>query len=104
MQVFEKLLEEKGEAPFSKLVAIAGDVGEEELGLSLKDSQTLIENIDIVFHSAATLDFEAGLRSTVTINLLGTRRVVELCSKMKNIKVRHKIFFLHLKLHEVQAV
>ncbi|KAK6633634.1 hypothetical protein RUM44_004241 [Polyplax serrata] len=84
---FEKLKEGKGDAPFSKLVAVAGDVGEEELGLSTADRQMLIDNVNIVFHSAATLDFEAGLQPTVSINLLGTRRIVQLCSQIRNLKV-----------------
>ncbi|KAF4521759.1 hypothetical protein B566_EDAN010025 [Ephemera danica] len=46
---------------FSKLVAIPGDVGEEGLGLSDADRKRLIESVSIVFHSAATLDFEASL-------------------------------------------
>ncbi|EEB14255.1 male sterility domain-containing protein, putative [Pediculus humanus corporis] len=85
--IFEKIKEEKGDAPFSKLVAIPGDVGEEGLGLSGTDRENLVNDVQIVFHSAATLDFEAGLRPTVTINLLGTRQVVELCTQMKNIQV-----------------
>lgn len=86
-QVFEKLRETAGDAPFKKLVAVAGDVGEDNLGLSPKDRETLINNVHIVFHSAATLDFEAGLKPTVKINLLGTRRIVQLASELRNIQV-----------------
>lgn len=87
LQVFEKLREASGDAPFKKLVAVAGDVGEDDLGLSQQDRQTLINNVHIVFHSAATLDFEAGLKPTVKINLLGTRRVVQLASECRNLQV-----------------
>uniref|UniRef100_A0A170WJA9 Fatty acyl-CoA reductase CG5065-like protein n=1 Tax=Triatoma infestans TaxID=30076 RepID=A0A170WJA9_TRIIF len=44
------------------------------MGLSNNDRQMLIDNINIVLHSAATLDFEANLKYTVKINLQGTRR------------------------------
>ena len=71
---------------FKKLKAVAGDVGEENLGLSKEDRQILIDNVNVVFHSAATLDFQASLKPTVIINLLGTRRVMELSSQIKNIK------------------
>jgi alcohol-forming fatty acyl-CoA reductase len=81
------LLESTPATIFGKLKPIAGDVGENDLGISPKDRQTLIDNVDVVIHSAATLDFQASLRPTVEINLLGTRRVTELCQQMKNIKV-----------------
>lgn len=68
-------------------MAVAGDVGEENLGLSEEDKQLLRDNVNIVFHSAATLDFEASLKTTVNINLLGTRRVVGLCKTITNFKV-----------------
>lgn len=79
--------EEKQTDLFKKLIAVNGDVGEENLGLSLEDRTTLINNVQIIFHSAATLDFEADLKNTTNINLLGTRRIVELCQEIKNFKV-----------------
>lgn len=83
--------EEKQTDLFKKLIAVGGDVGEENLGLSSQDRTTLINTVQIVFHSAATLDFEADLRNTTNINLLGTRRVVELCQEIKNFKVKNNI-------------
>lgn len=70
---------------FKKLVAVAGDVGEESLGLSPADRQLLVNNVNVVIHSAATLDFQAALKPTVFINLLGTRRVMELCQEIKSL-------------------
>jgi len=64
---------------------ILGDVGEENLGLSASDRELLVSNVNIVIHSAATLDFQAALRPTVMINLLGTRQVMELCKQIKNL-------------------
>lgn len=40
----------------------------------------------MVIHSAASLDFNETLRSTVNINLLGTRRILELCKQTKGLK------------------
>lgn len=84
--VYEKLRELRGADIFQKLVAVSGDVGEENLGMSPADRRLLTENVDIVFHSAATLDFEAALKPTVAINLLGTRRVVQLCKDTVHLK------------------
>ena len=83
--VFTVLLEQTSEDIFNKLVPVAGDVGEENLGLSAADRQMLINNVNIVIHSAATLDFQAALKPTVVINLLGTRRVMQLSQELKNI-------------------
>jgi len=86
--VFEKIKEINPDA-FSKLVPLAGDIGEDNLGLSNADRKLLIENVSIVFHSAATLDFETGLRPAVQINLQGTRTVVELCKSLPKLKVKN---------------
>lgn len=83
--VFATLLEQTSADIFKKLIPVAGDVGEENLGLSPADRQTLVSNINVVIHSAATLDFQASLKPTVFINLLGTRRVMDLCKESKNL-------------------
>lgn len=84
--IFEKLLETNSNDIFDKLVAVTGDVGEDNLGLSPEDRELLIKNVNIVLHSAATLDFQQPLKPTVDINILGTRRIVQLCSEITNIK------------------
>ncbi|PSN49955.1 putative fatty acyl-CoA reductase [Blattella germanica] len=91
--VFEKLKELRGDDIFQKIVAVAGDVGSENLGLSPSDKKILIENVNIVFHSAATLDFEATLKPTVMINLLGTRRValIHVSSAYVNSNLKGKV-------------
>lgn len=83
--VFATLLEQTSADIFKKLIPVAGDVGEENLGLSPADRQMLVSNINVVIHSAATLDFQASLKPTVFINLLGTRRVMDLCKESKNL-------------------
>lgn len=70
---------------------MAGDVGEDNLGLSPEDRKNLTDNVNVIFHSAATLDFAETLKSTVKINLLGTRRMLELAKECRNLKA-----FLHV--------
>ncbi|CAK9831537.1 Putative fatty acyl-CoA reductase CG8306 [Anthophora retusa] len=84
--VFNRLKEENKTDLFKKLIPVAGDVGEENLGLSSEDRLTLVEDVQIVFHSAATLDFEADLKTTTNTNLLGTRRIVQLCQEIRDLK------------------
>lgn len=71
---------------FKKLIPIQGDVSEENLGISPADRAKLIDVINVVIHSAATLDFHESLKPTVNTNLLGTRRIMELSNQMKNLK------------------
>jgi fatty acyl-CoA reductase len=80
------LLEKTSSDIFSKLIPVNGDVGEDNLGLTDAGRQLLIDNVNVVFHSAATLDFEATLKPTIDINLLGTRRVMQLCQQIKNLR------------------
>jgi fatty acyl-CoA reductase len=58
------------------------------LALSEEDRRELIDNVSVVFHAAATINFNAALQSAINTNLLGTKRVLQLCHHMKNIKVR----------------
>jgi len=85
--VFEKLIEEGGADRLNKIIPIAGDVGQDKLGLSADDEARLQGDVNVVFHCAATLDFEANLKTTVEINLLGTRRILQFSEKVKNIRV-----------------
>ncbi|CAO1326836.1 unnamed protein product [Diamesa serratosioi] len=69
-----------------KIVAIAGDCQNAALGLSLHDRQTLITNVNIIFHCAATLRFDENLKIAVNINVHGTKDVLELAKQMAGIK------------------
>jgi thioester reductase-like protein len=46
----------------NKLVAIQGDLLEPNLGISDEDEKVLINNVNIVFHSAATVRFDEPLK------------------------------------------
>lgn len=80
------MINERTDKVFSKLIPVIGDVSEESLGISPEDRQTIINNVHVVIHSAASLDFNQPLRTTVNINLLGTRYVMELCEEMKSLQ------------------
>lgn len=71
----------------NKIKPVCGDISEEKLGISDEDYKMLCENVNIVVHCAATLDFETDLKTAVIINLMGTKRIVELCKQIKNLQV-----------------
>ncbi|XP_054929453.1 putative fatty acyl-CoA reductase CG5065 isoform X3 [Dermacentor andersoni] len=83
-KVFERLKQEQPGA-LHKVRAVAGDLTQPNLGLSAPDQATLIANVSVVFHSAATVKFDEPLKRAVQLNVLGTRRVVDLCKQMPNL-------------------
>lgn len=84
-EVFEILFQQQSPDIFKKIIPIEGDVGEENLGISPENRSVLVKNVNVVLHSAATLDFHESLKPTVQTNLLGTRRIMELCTEIKRL-------------------
>ena len=58
-----------------------------ELGISQADQKILTDSVSVVFHSAATVKFDEALKLSVAMNILGTKRVVQLCHKMLKLQV-----------------
>ncbi|XP_046382377.1 putative fatty acyl-CoA reductase CG5065 [Ischnura elegans] len=83
--LFDRLRREQPGAT-NKIVPIAGDVTEESLGISASDQNLLISTVSVVFHSAATVKFDEALGLSVTINMLGTRRLLHLCHRMAKLE------------------
>lgn len=71
----------------SKVIPICGDITSEELGISESDQTLLCRSVSVVFHSAATVKFDEKLELSVRINMLGTKRLVELCHRMLSLDV-----------------
>ncbi|XP_065172743.1 fatty acyl-CoA reductase wat-like [Atheta coriaria] len=69
-----------------KLVPINGDCAYAGLGLSITDVQTLIENVEIVLHCAATVRFNEPLDKSYAVNVTGTKGVVNLCHSMHRLQ------------------
>src|SRR5580700_9569421 len=77
---FDRVRAELGEAFAPEVArrvrAVAGDVGQDGLGLD-DDGRAALAACDILIHSAATVSFDAPLTQAVEINLLGPARVAE---------------------------
>lgn len=69
------------------MIPIAGDVGDADLGLSPQDRLLLTQNVNIVFHSAATVRFNEKIDSAFNLNTAATIKVLDLCKNIKNLKV-----------------
>jgi fatty acyl-CoA reductase len=85
-KLFEKLLKDQPDAR-EKVIAITGDVMDDNLGISAEDEASLIAaNISVVVHSAATVKFNDPLRSALQMNVGGTQKVIALSKKLPNLR------------------
>ena len=57
------------------------------LGLSAADTDMLAAEVSVVFHAAATVKFDEAIKLSLQMNVLGTKRMIELCHKMNNLVV-----------------
>jgi len=84
--LFNRIREECKER-FSKLVAIPGDVGSEEMGISKEDQERLKRDVHIVIHGAASLRLDAKLKDAINMNTEGTLRLIRLALEMPKLEV-----------------
>ncbi len=86
-----------------KVVSIDGDITKPELGLSESDQQLLKENVSVVFHCAASVKFDAPLKESLDFNVMGTKRVIDICQQMKNIScfIHCSTAYSHCQLNQI---
>lgn len=70
-----------------KVSGVAGDCSLPGLGLSVSSRNTLINEVNIIIHGAATVRFDEHIRIAVNINVQGTRELLNLSRKITNLKV-----------------
>jgi len=90
-QIFNTVREQKGAHVFDKLKIITCDIAGENLKLSQKDESELIENVEFVYHCAASIRFDDSMKDAVFLNTRGTKYMIALAQKMKKLQ-----FFMHL--------
>lgn len=89
-QLFDRLKQEQPDA-LEKLKCIYGDVTLLNLGLSDEDMRILIEEVNVIFHGAASVRFDDHLTDAILMNTRGAREVANLALAMKN-----KPVFVHI--------
>ncbi|XP_060823548.1 putative fatty acyl-CoA reductase CG5065 [Bombus pascuorum] len=75
----------KNPSALKKVHPVEGDISLPKLGLSQEDRNMLIENVNILFHVAATLNFKEPLSTAVNTNVKGTFSIIELCNELKHV-------------------
>ena len=89
--MFENLNRDDG--VMSKIIPVEGDISLPNLGISSADLDLLVNNVSIVFHSAATVRFNEELRTAVNLNVKGPQQLLHICRQMKHLKVGYIINF-----------
>ncbi|KAL1502548.1 hypothetical protein ABEB36_007674 [Hypothenemus hampei] len=117
--IFDRVKLEKPKCR-NRVEAIAGDCSIAGLGISITDRQKLINNINLVFHAAATVNFNEQIKLAYDINVNGTKNILNLAREMKNLKsfvhvstaysncnrkeIDEKIYEYSLKCSDVEAI
>ncbi|XP_050301949.1 fatty acyl-CoA reductase wat-like [Anthonomus grandis grandis] len=69
-----------------KVIGVAGDCSLPGLGLNVQDRKLLAEEVNVVFHVAATVRFDEKIKTAVAINIRSPRDLVRLGKEMKGLK------------------
>ncbi|XP_066257718.1 fatty acyl-CoA reductase wat-like [Euwallacea similis] len=83
--IFDRVKAEKPKCR-NKIEAIPGDCSLAGLGISITDRQKLISNINVVFHVAATVNFNEQIKLAYNINVNGTKNLLNLAREMTSLK------------------
>ena len=59
----------------------------DKLGMSPEDRTHLVENLDVIINSAASVNFDDPLQDALSINYFGSQRMLELAKECKHLDV-----------------
>lgn len=79
----ERLRAACGDVDTTRLTAVAGDVGQPNLGLSSDDDTTVRERVTSMIHAAAAVRFDLPAKDAAQANLNATTHVLELAQRLK---------------------
>lgn len=71
----------------SKVIAVAGDLTSEKLGMSAEDRRMIVENCHVIINCAASVNFDDPLQDALRINYFGCMRMLELGKECKILEV-----------------
>lgn len=74
----------------NRVEAIEGDICLKGLGLKLNDRQKLIQQTNIIFHVAATINFNENLKQAFDINVKSVMEILVMAKEMQQLNVIKK--------------
>lgn len=85
-KVFDRLRTEYPDFT-NKIKILDGDLQYPLLNLSPNDFEWILDNVNFIFHCAATLKFDEHISKATQINVEGTERLLNIATQTKNLKV-----------------
>ncbi|KAK5637932.1 hypothetical protein RI129_012227 [Pyrocoelia pectoralis] len=79
-------LKESNPSFLKKLAVITGDLEHAELGLTEEDVVKMVNEVNCIFHVAATVKFTEALQRAILINIGGTNGLIEIAKRMKHLE------------------
>ncbi|CEG66026.1 hypothetical protein RMATCC62417_02685 [Rhizopus microsporus] len=97
-KAFVLLRQQIGKAVFddivkNKIIPVAGDIISPDLSMTEADREQIVQNVNIVIHCAAALNYNERLDLALETNTLGTLRMMDLADECKNMEA-----FIHASL------
>ncbi|XP_046975715.1 fatty acyl-CoA reductase wat-like [Vanessa cardui] len=83
--LYEELFKEQPNF-VDKLVVVEGDSSEDNLGIDEKNWARLTDEVNIIFHAAASVNFRETLKMATFTNIKGTREMIKLAKACKHLK------------------
>uniref|UniRef100_A0A7M5TZT8 Fatty acyl-CoA reductase n=1 Tax=Clytia hemisphaerica TaxID=252671 RepID=A0A7M5TZT8_9CNID len=103
LPLFKKLNEKDPEAR-NKVVPIQGDITHKSLGISDEDRQTLVDNVDIIMHSAATVKFNEHIRVAMEMNVVAVKEILTLAKALKHLEVFCHVSTAYSQCNQEKAI
>ncbi|XP_011873916.1 PREDICTED: putative fatty acyl-CoA reductase CG5065 isoform X2 [Vollenhovia emeryi] len=102
LPLFQRLRNEKPNL-FKKVIPLNGDICLPDLGLIDQQRELLINEVNVVFHFAATLRLESKLKDAIEMNTTGTQKVLDVAKEMKHLEsfVHLSTAFCHVDQEEL---
>ncbi|XP_044260302.1 putative fatty acyl-CoA reductase CG5065 isoform X2 [Tribolium madens] len=98
--LFQLLKKQRGEEILKKVEAISANMEAPDLALSNFDRKKITEEVEMIYHCAATIRFDESLRKAVFLNTRGTKLMLELAKECKNLIVFAHLSTAYCHLHE----
>ncbi|KAH8421055.1 hypothetical protein KR222_006573 [Zaprionus bogoriensis] len=79
------IFQKYNEKTLAKVVPVVGELTEPNFGFAPELLQEILERVNVIYHSAATIRFNSPLRTAIFTNLTGTMRTIELAKQLKQL-------------------
>ena len=84
--VFDRI-RNKNPSQLNKIIALEGDITEDNLGFSQHDQEVFFNEVNVIFHSAASIKMTEPVKDAINNNTLSTKRLIGMAQKIKHFEV-----------------